>query len=302
MEIKSEFQINYEQCLTYSNEELQDLLYTNNILGREELESKKEICNILARSIDFNDENFELRNKNMLSIFPYGVKNSVVTPKRKPPPLPKKYPLKGWRNVPLPLLKYQAQTQFPYGELPLEVAYDINQYLSLKDVENLALINKQSYYNQYNYIQKKSQSLQDEVKSFIYSNLSSEDIKKLYSRLEFNKNRWIQEKVLLSVPPKSVPFIIEFYKQLIKLGGHISFEDLITTKYNYKEYTTRFDVVRFLLSHNIPGIDITKYNLATMREYLEKYNYLNAIKTDYSDIIELSRSHPNNDPFVGYYH
>lgn len=262
-EVENIYFTNLENCFNYSNEKLYDLLYINNILGKEELiedENIIKICKILARIVDFEPTEFRIRDKQILPVFP----------KRIPPPLPKSHIPKGWNNVPLSISKYQPQTKFRYEKLPLDVSYEINKYLDLADMKSLALINKQNSRNYYKYIKEEVEAVKEDVKNFINTFI-------FYSYDPSEKQ--IIEKALESEPKYSIMFMIELYKETsVQYRNKIDFYDLF-------EYE-RVDVIRYLLSYDIPGLkSIDSIELKNILLLAQRDNYL--------DIIHLVKTHPN---------
>lgn len=67
---QEDYEENYEFCLTHSKEELEDLLDENNILGSEELESKSEMCDILARFVYFEVDDVEVEEESLYEQLP----------------------------------------------------------------------------------------------------------------------------------------------------------------------------------------------------------------------------------------
>lgn len=202
--MEQDYETNYDICLTYSQEELEDLMDRHNILGRENLTSKYEMCSILARIEDFN---------------------------------------------------------LNYENLPVEMIYKINEYLSYEEVEKLALTKQKmaeihSPYLHFKDVRnierlRRHEIVKQEVKDFMQDKKSFTEQQKEATFI-----------ILLFSNEKSSDFLIEFMKE-IKINKLIL---------KYLIINRRSDIIKYFLDPQNYTLNHRQINILYIQYNKQNYN------------------------------
>lgn len=255
---RDEYKENYEFCLTYTREELEDLMDEYKIIGRDKLKNKDEICGVLARIVDFeliySDEEFEL----LTDIEEFNL---------------------------------NKKEKF-YEQLPSEMIEKISSYLSLEELQRLALTNRNISQYQNRYIENEFEVLRQ--KAIIKREIIKQQVQDFINTEENERYLNIYHQyTLVYIALEDNPHLsLEFLIELLKIISQLNPTSLENVWYHFFE-RNRLDVIKYVL--NPKNFTLTERDVKT----IDNFNV--AFDNDDIEIRNLINSHPNSHPNSRYY-
>lgn len=208
------------------------------------------MCEALSKVMTF-DQGISIVIRNL----PLNISSQAVLP---PPILSPK------RLSPVKIVKLEIN----YGDLSLEVAYKVNEYLSLKDLYNLSLANSQIEYNQVPYLEQRFIETAEERKL-------RRDVKAFFDLVptSVKENNYVTILDWAIAYGKSDQFIVELAKEMYRRYGRFTLiiESLIINH--------NFHIFKLI----IDNLDITREDNMYIQDQLWVYG-----RTDMSEYFLLN--------------